>query len=207
MFGSHSSPYPPLEGTVSAPRALFVDRLGTLLELPAAGHLKDPSELRFLPGALEALFRATRAGWKLYLLGNEEAVARGRLSVAGWTAIEQQLLEQLGRAGVPLARNYACLDHPEGVAGHRNDSVYLLPNTGAFYHASHEDGIELARSWVIGDSTLELVAGWRAGCRQAGVRTGLGLSDRTFHVDPEIVEDSLHTVVHVLLERAEALHP
>ena len=207
MHVSYRSPYPPLEGTVPAPRALFIDRWGTLLETPGEGFASTPAELRFFPGVLDALFRASRLGWQIYLLGNEDAVAFGRLSVEAWSAIEKKMLADLTGAGVPVAGNYACLDHPAGVAGRRNDSVYLLPNTGVFYHALHGQGVDLAKSWVIGDSTLELVAGWRAGCRLAAVRTGLALSDRAFEVEPEVVGDDLRALVLELLQRHEALHP
>ena len=43
----------------------------------------------------------------------------------------------------------------------------------------------------MGDSSLELVAGWRASCRLAGVRTGLAVQDGQFPVDPEIFTDDL----------------
>lgn len=206
MHATHRSPYPRLEGTAPTPRALFVDRWGTLLETPAEGFARVPDELRFHAGALDALFRASRAGWRVYLLGNEEAVAFGRLAREAWDAIEKKMLSELARAGIVIARNYACLEHPDGIQGRRNDSVYLLPNTGAFYHAVHSEGIELAKSWVIGDSTLELVAGWRAGCRMAAVRTGLALGDATYAVDPDVVGADLRRVVLELLQRCDALH-
>jgi len=174
---------------------------------PEAGFPRIPSDVRFHAGALEALFRASQAGWRLYLLGNEDAVADGRLPLESWRGIEKKMLDDLAGAGVPITRSYVCVDHPQGVPERRNDSVYLLPNTGAFYHAFHSEGIELAKSWVIGDSTLELVAGWRAGCRMAAVRTGQGLADKTFEVDPEVVGTDLRRVVLELLARTEALHP
>jgi histidinol phosphatase-like enzyme len=207
MHSSQRSPYPPLAGTVPAPCALFVDRWGTLLETPPAGFAASPLELRFHGGVQDALFRANQAGWRVYLIGNESAVASGRLALEVWHEIEKKMLRDLARAGVAVARNYACIDHPEGAPGRRNDSVYLLPNTGAFYHAMHMDGVDLAKSWVIGDSTLELVAGWRAGCRMAAVRTGLALSDRTFEVDPEVFGRDLCGVVQELLARCESLRP
>ncbi len=200
----YRSPYPPLEGTVPAPRALFVDRWGTVLEPPPHDVPRSGADVRFLPGALEALFRAAHAGWRVYLLGNEDAVAFGRSTLEEWRAVEGAIQSAVERAGVPLSRSYACIDHPQGVSGRRNDSVYRLPNTGVFYHASHNDGIDLGRSWVIGDSTLELVAGWRAGCRLAAVRTGLALADRTFEVEVEVFEGDLHAVVVELLERSPA---
>lgn len=203
----HRSPrsFPAIPGTTPAPRALFVDRWGTLLDPPARGFAREPAEVRFHEGVLEALFRAGRSGWRIYLLGNEPAVADGRLDDGAWQAVDGHVLGTLAGAGVPIARSYTCVDHPEGVPGHRADSVYLLPNTGAFYHAAHNDGVELAKSWVVGDSTVELVAGWRSGCRLAGVRTGLGLADGTFHVEPELVGADLREVLTQLLELAWSL--
>ena len=93
--------------------------------------------------------------------------------------------------GVRIQRSYAAIDHPDGVAPHNKDSVFHLPNTGALYHAAQVDGVVLRQSWVIGDSSLELVAGWRASCRLAGVRTGEGLRDGQLQVDPEILANNL----------------
>jgi HAD superfamily hydrolase (TIGR01662 family) len=205
MLHEHRPPFAPLPGTTPRPRGLFVDRWGTLLETPERGFARTPDEVRFFPGVLSALFRATRAGWKVYLLGNEDSVAHGRLSLADWQAVEERIQATLRRSGVAITRQYVCIDHPEGVEGRQNDSVYLLPNTGAFYHACHEDGLDLAKSWVIGDSTLELVSGWRAGLRLAGVRTGLGLADRTFGVDPEMWSTNLTEAVEALLGLREAI--
>ncbi|MHC4892591.1 MAG: HAD hydrolase-like protein [Planctomycetota bacterium] len=184
MF-ENGEPRAPLPGVRISKRGLFIDRWGTLLELPSAGYAKSVDDVRFRPGALDALFRAARDGWNLYLLGNEEDVAFGNVTDDEWRAIDEAIHETLSDYGVALTRSYACVDHPRGRRGHDNDSVYFLPNTGAFYHAAHTDGIELDRSWVIGDSTLELVAGWRAGLRLASVRTGLGLSDGEYDVEPE----------------------
>ena len=199
MFDSYPSPYAPLPGTTPDPRGLFIDRWGTLLVPPPRGFARRPEEVVFLEGAVEALFRANQAGWLIYLLGNEEAVAHGRLPEEDWRAVEDTFLTHLANRGVVIQRNYACLDHPEGIEGHTSDSVYLLPNTGAFYHAFHTDGTELRKSWVIGDSTVELVAGWRAGCRTAAVETGLALSDDTFQVDPEIRGATVCDVLGTLL--------
>ena len=197
--------FPSLPGTTPAPCGLFVDRWGTLLEPPAAGYARTPEEVLFYPGAVDALFRASRAGWRIYLLGNEDAVAQGKLSDAAWEAVASRFLDELRKAGVLVARQYECLDHPQGVPPHQADSVYLLPNTGAFYHATHVDGVELANSWVIGDSTLELAAGWRSGCHLAAVRTGLALSDATFEVHTDIDGADLVTVIDRVLSRYERL--
>lgn len=182
------------------PRGVFVDRWGTLLETPERGYCTHPDEVVFLPGAVDALFRASRAGWRVYLIGNEPSVAQGRLSDRVWDQVEERIRRVLESQGARIQRFYACLDHPEGKPPHDQDSVYLLPNTGAFYQAAHMDGIELRKSWVLGDGTAELVAGWRAGLRLGGVRTGQGLSDGEYDVDPEFVVADMATAISYLLE-------
>ena len=188
------SPYSPIPGSGPPVRGLFIDRWGTLLAEPER-PARSFDEVEFVPGAIDALFHASQAQWNVYLIGNEESVAFGKLPLARWQAIEEGLLDHLRAHGVPVQRMYACTDHPEGKKPHNQDSVFLLPNTGALYHAAQVDGVELRDSWVIGDSTLELVAGWRAGCRLAGVRTGQALGDGHLQVEPDLMADDLPQVL------------
>ncbi len=205
MTPIHESPFAPLPGTERSVRGLFIDRWGTLLEQPPTrGSLRfDPGKI--VPGAVTALFRAQQAGWTIYLIGNEEAVAFGRRSDASWLRFEQELLEHLSGMGVDVARNYACLDHPEGKGEHRKPSVFLLPDTGLLYHAAQVDGVELRRSWVIGDSSLELAAGGRAGCGTIGVRTGLAHRDGDMRVEPDVETPDLPAALDLLVQAAARL--
>lgn len=181
----------PLPGTGTPPHGLFVKRWGALLQKPSQGFCAKFEDAELVEGAVDMLFRAQHAGWNIYLIGNEDAVAQGRWSDSSWTAFEGKLLEHLAGYGVPVKRNYACLDHPEGKGKHAKDSVFLLPNTGALYHAAQFDGIQLSECWVIGDSSLELSAAWRAGCHTAAVRTGEGMADGEIQVEPELWADDL----------------
>lgn len=168
------------------PRGVFVDVLGTLVQPAENGHFPTIEDATFYEGTLDALFRVTQAGWNLYLVGNISSVAFGEQSVEDWKEFQTGLHGLLKSQGIRVTRDYTCVDHPEGVKGRDRDSVYLLPGTGAMHHAAQEDGVSLPLCWVVGDSTVELVAGWRAGCRVAAVQTGEALRDRTFHVDPEL---------------------
>jgi D-glycero-D-manno-heptose 1,7-bisphosphate phosphatase len=190
----------PIPGTEPSPRALFIDRWGTLLRLPEDGGLPPFDADLFLPGALEALFRAGQAGWRLYLIGNEDAVAYGRATDLDWTAFQTALAAHLRGHGVSIDRLYACLDHPQGKGQHRRDSVFCLPETGVFFHAAQNDGVVLRQSWVIGDSSLELTAGSRAGCRVLAVRTGLALRDGELDIEPELHAASLSSAIALFLK-------
>lgn len=199
MFAPDPSPFAPIPGTTPSPRALFIKRWGTLTVPPKEGFASSPDDLAFYEGAVEALFRATRAGWRVYVVGNEEAVAFGHLAYADYERVQGAFVRHLERFGVTIERDYSCTDHPEGIKGRCNDSVYMLPNTGPFFHAAHNDGVDLRRSWVIGDETAALVAGWRAGLRTAAVSTGIGLSDGNYDVVPELHERDFASLIHELL--------
>ena len=193
------SPYAPIPGTERPERGLFIDRWGTLLTIPERGWCARFSPDLIAPGAVEAMFRAQQSGWTLYLIGNEDAVANGRVSDAAWQRFEAALIDHLDGLGIRIRRNYACLDDPEGQGKHKRSSVFQFPNTGVLYHASQNDGIVLEKSWVIGDSSLEISAGDRSGCRTAGVRTGNGVDDGELHVEPEFIADDLSEVLESVL--------
>lgn len=185
-------------------RGLFIDRWGTLLELPGNGWTNTFREARFTPGAVDALFHASQAGLEVYLVGNVDPVAFGEQSLEDWQTFQAELHAALRAGGVRLTRDYSCTDNPAGKPPHTNDSVYLLPNTGAMYHAAQNDGISLRHSVVVGDSSVELVAGWRAGCRTAAVATGVALQDRRFELEPDLSGDSLAHVLREVVARVAA---
>jgi histidinol phosphatase-like enzyme len=182
-------------------RGIFVSRDGGLV-------LAGPAEKR--PGngiscstrALRLLFRAGQRGWNLYLIGNEDAVAKGRIADAAWEEYEARLRSTLAGEGIVLARHYACLDHPKGKGKHRRDSVFRFPNTGALFHAAQEDGIELRESWLLSSDVDELAAGWRAGCRTGRVGPPPAPGDEKssdLEVEADLVAEDLASALEELL--------
>ena len=196
-----SSPLPgPLPGAGRPVRGLFVGRSSVLL----AGEPGLSEKL--CPAALRMLFRAGQRGWTMYLIGNEDSVARGRTADATWETYEAELMRRLRGEGIPFARHYACVDHPRGKGKHQRDSVFRFPNTGALYHAAQEDGIELRESWVVSSDTDELAAGWRAGCRTACVGT-LRREKGDLAVEPDLASGDLAGALGEVLEGDEYFRP
>jgi D-glycero-D-manno-heptose 1,7-bisphosphate phosphatase len=189
----------PLYHTEAPIRGLFIDRWGTLIDSKLPHMQETMGAWEFQKGALDAMFRAQQAGWLLYLIGNESGVAFGQVDEQCWRDHERELLGRLSAQGVRIQRNYACLDHPAGKGAHKRPSVFLTPDTGVFYHAMQQDEVVLEQSWVIGDGTLELVAGERAGLNSAGVRTGRALCDGELAVDPKLSADDLADFIGALL--------
>jgi len=199
-------PNSPLAGGGRPARGLFIGRNGALLSAAGKNPLAAPPKQACSPDALRLLFRAGQRGWSLYLIGNEEGVARGRVADAAWDRFEAALCAMLRGEGIPLVRHYACLDHPQGRGRHRRDSVFRFPNTGALFHAAQEDGIDLRESWVLARETDELAAGWRAGCRT--VRVGApGEREGGLEVEPDLVAVDLHRALAELLVSDEYARP
>ncbi|MBL8862876.1 MAG: hypothetical protein JNK02_12835 [Planctomycetes bacterium] len=189
----------PLPGTERAPRALFVSRWGALLERPG-GPCRSFADTGLVARAGEVLFRATQAGWRLYLVGNEPDVARGRVSDAAWEAFQKDLHARLAGLGVPLARDYACLDHPHSGKGrHKRESVFRFPNTGALYHAFQEDGVDLRASWLVSDDVLELAAASRASVRTLALGRERRIAEGPIEVECDEVSTTLAEALGAIL--------
>jgi histidinol-phosphate phosphatase family protein len=145
---------------------VFLDRDGTINE--EVNYLSDPEDLRLIPGAAEAIRLLNDAGVPAIVVTNQAGVGRGYFSEARVKAIHEQLARQLARYGASLDAIYYCPHHPdEGCACRK-------PKPGMLKRAAEEHGIDLGRSFAIGDKVSDLEAGRRAGCRTVLVLTGYG---------------------------------
>ncbi|HEX8989692.1 MAG TPA: HAD family hydrolase [Rhodocyclaceae bacterium] len=147
-----------------APRAVFVDKDGTLVrDVP---DNVDPARIELMPGAAPALAELRGAGYAIVLVSNQGGVARGAFSEDELEAVWQRLAELLAPHGVALDAVYYCPHDPAG-----SDPRYAVacrcrkPQPGLIWRAAADHGYELARSWLVGDILDDIEAGNRAGCR------------------------------------------
>ncbi len=153
-----------------ANKAVFVDRDNTLIEDP--GYISDPSLVRLLPGVELAIKSLSQQGFKVVVVTNQSGVARGLLTEEALGQIHQELRRQLGDHGANLDGIYFCPFHPEGtVEKYTCDSELRKPKPGMLLAAAKDLDIDLAASWMVGDSPRDIEAGQRAGCRTIRVRT------------------------------------
>jgi D-glycero-D-manno-heptose 1,7-bisphosphate phosphatase len=145
-------------------RAVFLDKDGTLIE--DVPYNVRPEQIRLLPGGAEGLRRLHAAGYRLIVVSNQSGVAHGYFAEEALAGVERRLRQLLAEAGVPLAGFYYCPHHPDGsVAAYRVACACRKPEPGLLLRAAREHGIDLARSWLIGDILNDVEAGRRAGCR------------------------------------------
>jgi histidinol-phosphate phosphatase family protein len=151
--------------------AVFLDKDGTLVE--DVPYNVDPEKIRLGPGALEAARLLHEAGFRLVVVSNQSGVARGLFAESALQAVEERLRGLLAEAGVPLAGFYYCPHHPQGTVGaYSRVCVCRKPAPGLILRAAQELGIEVERSWLVGDILDDVEAGRRAGCRTVLLDTG-----------------------------------
>lgn len=140
--------------------ALFIDKDGTLIE--NVPYNADPALLRFMPGAGEALARLQRAGLALVIVTNQSGLARGYFTRAEFARYQQALVQRLqDEHGVTIDGFEVC---PHGVgADGRPACLCRKPAPGMLIRAAHRHGIDLSRSWMVGDILDDVEAGHRAG--------------------------------------------
>lgn len=148
--------------------AIFLDRDGTInVEV---NYLHRVIDFVVIPGVAEAIARLNHAGWPVFVVTNQAGIARGMYDVAAMEQLHSHLQEVLAQHGAHIDAFYYCPHHPDfsGICACRK------PAPGMLLRASEDYGIDLSRSWLIGDSAGDIGAGRTVGCRTILVRTGYG---------------------------------
>lgn len=147
--------------------AVFLDRDDTLVanrDLGGAllypGDLYEPSLVRFLPGVVDGVRQLRRAGFVLVCITNQGAVARGHCTIEQVVATNRRLRELMtAEAGVDLDAIYFCPFHPKGaVAPWNSEHDWRKRRPGMLKQAAADLGVDLARSWMIGDAERDIEA-------------------------------------------------
>lgn len=144
---------------------IFLDRDGTLN--PDPGYINSPDQFELFPGVPEALASLKRAGARLIVVTNQSGVARGLFSRKDLDAVHMKLKRLLDGAGVMLDAIYFCPHHPDDGCGCRK------PNRGMIDQAVREFGVDLDRSYLIGDHLRDIELAKRVGARSILVTTGV----------------------------------
>src|SRR5579859_4916819 len=147
--------------------AVFLDRDGTLnVQLVRDGKPYAPDRLedfRLYDGVVEGCRLLKAAGFVLVVVTNQPEVGRGTISAKTIEAMHLRL-----KALVPeIERVEACFDPGRGESSRRRK-----PEPGMIFDAADALGIDLARSWMVGDRWRDVDCGKRAGVRTVFIDFG-----------------------------------
>ncbi|MGH7382085.1 MAG: D-glycero-beta-D-manno-heptose 1,7-bisphosphate 7-phosphatase [Candidatus Methylomirabilales bacterium] len=152
--------------------AVFLDRDGTINE--DSGYLADPSEVRLLAGVGQALRLLRKGGFHLMVISNQSGIARGLLTEATLAEIHKRLESLLEAEGVTLSGVYYCPHQPEGSFPYRQMCSCRKPQGGLIERAAREHGIDVNRSYVVGDQLVDIELARQVGMPAILVLTGQG---------------------------------
>jgi D-glycero-D-manno-heptose 1,7-bisphosphate phosphatase len=182
---------------------VFIDRDGTLTD--EVGYVNHPARLRLLPRSAEAVRRLNAAGVAAVVATNQAGLARGYFSKDVLEAVNERLVDLLGREGARLDGLYVCPHHPtEGEPPFRAECDCRKPRPGLLLRAAADLGLDLAASVVVGDKPSDLAVARPVGARGVLVLTGYGLGEweyrrERFPVAPHhVARDLLDAVEWVL---------
>ncbi len=166
--------------------ALFVDRDGTLMV--EVDHCRDPKDVKAYAGAAEELARARSLGWAVIIITNQSGIGRGYFTVEHFDSVQAELIRQLNGE---VDASYMAPDHPD------NPSLRRKPAPGMILEAAAEHGIDLQRSFMIGDKDLDIECGRNAGVRTILVETGYG--KKNLNCGPDFITPTITEAVRLVL--------
>lgn len=159
--------------------ALFLDRDGVLVE--EINYLHRVADMRVISGAPDAVRTANAQGLPVIVVTNQSGVGRGYYDWAAFAALQEALVAAFAAEGARFDMVLACAYHADGQPPYdKANHPWRKPRPGMLEAAAAEIGLDLPRSWIVGDTASDLEAG-RAADLAGGfhVLTGHGQRDRT----------------------------
>ena len=169
--------------------SVFFDRDGTLME--EVRYCNDPSKVVMIPGSSHALRQLAERGFKRIIITNQSGIGRGIISMEQFEAVQAELLRQLGPNTIDAV--YFCPAVPD------QRSIRRKPIPGMVFEASWQHGIDLSRSWFVGDKKADIGCGRSAGMRTILVETGYGKNQ--IEAGADFIAADAAAAVRLILEK------
>ena len=155
------------------------------------GYLQRVEQVALYPWSIDAVRLLNRAGFRVIVATNQSGVARGYFTEAVVNDVHRHISALLAEGGARIDAYYYCPHHPEGsIEPYKQQCECRKPGRGLIDRAARELGIDLARSFVVGDRWHDVRLARAVGARGVLVRTGYGLTEEA-QADPDVVADAV----------------
>lgn len=184
-------------------KAIFLDRDGTINRKNGLIYREEQFELE--DGVIDAIRRINQSGYLAILVTNQPVVARGLCQIEDVENIHKKLETLLGQEGVYLDDIRFCPHHPDKGYPEENPAYKIpcrcrKPDIGMIEDCVEKYNIDLGKSWMVGDTTMDIQTGKNAGIRTALVLTGDAGKDGKYDVTPDLICKDLGQAVEMILE-------
>ena len=183
-------------------RAIFLDRDGTMNV--SKGFISNADDLELIPGTIEAIKAINKSGALAIVITNQPVIARGECSFEELHNIHNKLKTLLGEKGAFVDDIFYCPHHPDkGFEGEvpelKFDCDCRKPKTGMINEAVDKYNIDLSKSYMVGDSTMDLELARNAGVKSVLVDTGFagndGKYDRSCDIEAKDLLDAVEKII------------
>lgn len=141
-------------------KAVFLDRDGTINVNNKPEYTYRIDDFKFVPGVILALKKLSKTGYKIIVATNQSGISRGYFKESDVRLLHAWMIKELKKNGIRIDKIYYCPHHPDDKCRCRK------PEIGMFLQAVKDFGINLSKSWFIGDDQRDVIAG-----RNANIKT------------------------------------
>ncbi|MBF0542241.1 MAG: HAD-IIIA family hydrolase [Nitrospirae bacterium] len=186
--------------------AIFLDRDGTIIK--HINQLHKPSDLELYPDAPAAIKLINNSNFLVFIATNQSVVARNLCNIETVHLINKKLQTLLGDQGAYLDDIFFCPHHPDKGFPEENPAYKIncncrKPKDGMIRNAMNLYNIDIASSWFIGDSTIDIKTGKDSGMSTILLQTGLSGKDNTYDVTPDYQFNNLTDAVNFIIESSK----
>ena len=184
-------------------RAIFLDRDGTMNV--SKGFISKADDLELIPGTIDAIKAINKSGALAIVITNQPVIARGECSFEELHNIHNKLKTLLGEKGAFVDDIFYCPHHPDkGFEGEvpelKFDCECRKPKTGMIDKAVKKYNIDHAKSYMVGDSTMDLETERNAGIKSVLVDTGFAGNDGKYDRNCDIEAKNLFDAVEKIIK-------
>lgn len=179
---------------------VFLDRDGVVIK--EVHLLHDLKDYKIFPKAIKAIKLLNDKQTPVILATNQTVVARGLAKKNFIDKIHNLIKKDLKNKGAHLDGISYCLHSNRPyvkIKKYKIDCSWRKPNLGMFIFTAKKMGLDLKKSWGIGDTARDILAYQKTGMKDILVKTGHGGKDFFYKAKPTIVKKDILKAVEYIL--------
>ncbi len=185
-------------------KAIFLDRDGVInypVLNPRTNEYEAPAskdDFKLFPGVIEALKELQKLNYKLFLVSNQPDYAKGKTTLESLYSVHNKMHSILKENNIVFTEYYYCYHHSKGIVPEYSfECKCRKPGNLFLIQAQAKYNLEFSKSWMIGDSDVDIFCGQLAGARTILVKTKESIY-RIGKSIPEYIVNNLQEAVEVI---------
>ncbi len=185
---------------------VFLDRDGTVNKYNGLINREDQFELE--DNAIEAIKRINQSGYLAIIVTNQPVVARGMCAIEDVELIHKKMTTLLGEEGAYLDTIVFCPHHPDKGYPEENPLYKIKctcrkPQIGMIERVVDIYNIDLSKSYMVGDSTIDIQTGINAGLKTILLQTGQAGTDNKYNVVSDYIASDILDAVNIIMKKED----